>query len=350
MLPKRLVFCGGGTRCLVFLQGIVDLDKKGIFKNVNEYWGTSAGAMIASLFAMTKSPQEVKKIMFSANYLKFRDIDISNILGIQNSWGLDDGKSLVQEIENIFETIGSGNKNKTMSDMPELNIVVSDISIRETIVCNSQTFPNLRVVEALRASMSLPFFFKPYRAESGHLWVDGAIKANFPWHCLPDDKARSEALGFTFDKQSVFRTPTTLMEYVFSMIHFDEPKKIISLKKTWPNIIWFPIPPFPSWFIRMQPEDFRLVEQLGKEGVERWSNSLTDRSCGENQEFLPLSASHQIPQSFSHQGHKDELSENHLSDLCLSAPADFPKHLHPSPLSSQTRTNSPQHSYRRWSV
>ena len=85
MLPKRIVFCGGGTRCLVFLQGLVDLEKKGILRNVNEYWGTSAGAMIASLYALTKSANRVKEIMFAADYKKFRDIDVTNLLGIQHT-------------------------------------------------------------------------------------------------------------------------------------------------------------------------------------------------------------------------------------------------------------------------
>lgn len=270
MVYKRIVFCGGGTRCLVFLQGMIELEKKGLLHSVGEYWGTSAGAMIASLYALTKSSLRVKEIMFAADFTKFRDIDITNVLGFQQSWGFDNGTSLIQELEKVFDSIEPGAKSKVLSDIPSLNIVVSDLTVRETVVCNAKTFPNLRVVEALRASMSLPIFFRPYRhAESDHLWVDGAIRANFPWHCLPDDTARSEALGFTFEKPFLYRTPSTFMEYIFSMVHFDEPKKIARLKQ-WPNIVWFPLPPYPSWFVRLKKEDFEVVENLGREGVENW--------------------------------------------------------------------------------
>lgn len=310
MLPKRLVFCGGGTRCLVFLQGLVNLETKGVLRDVNEYWGTSAGAMIASLYAFTKSPKQIKDIMFHADYQRFRDIDISNLIGMQQTWGLDDGKSLVQEIERVFDTLQPGGKEKCLKDMPELNIVVSDITVRETVVCNSKTFPNLRIVDALRASMSLPVFFTPYKhPESGHMWIDGAIRANFPWHCLPNDEARSEALGFTFEKPFLYKTPKTFMEYIFSMIHFDEPKKISSMKEKWPNIIWFQLPPYPSWFMRFQPEDFALVERLGKEGIEQWSKS-TRR--------FPQTL--HTPKSFSSPSGDSQLPSTKLSSLQQSSP------------------------------
>ena len=347
MLPKRLVFCGGGTKCLVFLQGLVDLEKRGTLKNVNEYWGTSAGAMIASLYALTSSPQKIKDVMFSANYLKFRDIDISNILGIQSSWGLDDGKSLTQEIENMFESIGPGTKNKVLSDIPSLNIVVSDISIRETIICNSKTHPSLRIVDALRASMSLPIFFKPYRhVESGHFWVDGAIKANFPWHCLPDDLARSEALGFTFEKPCIYRTPETFMEYIFSMIHFDEPKKTQILKKHWSsNIIWFPQPPYPTWFIRLQKTDFDLIEQLGKEGIEKWFRPLS-----KTQACPPLCEDHRTQKSLRQMNYISGMSDSPLPGLLRCSHDNSSTLPRPFPLTHQVHTPSKQTFCRRWSV
>lgn len=367
MLPKRLVFCGGGTRCLVFLQGLIELEKKGTFKRVNEYWGTSAGAMVASLYAFTKSSQTVKDIMFNTNYQKFRDIDISNVFGIQTSWGLDDGQSLIQEIEYIFESIGKGNKDKLLSDMPELNIVVSDVTIRETVVCNSQTFPSLRVVDALRASMSLPVFFRPFRhPETGHLWVDGAIKANFPWHCLPNDTARSEALGFAFEKSSYYTTPKTLMEYIFSMIHFDEPKKTKVLKSEWSsNIIWFVLPPFPSWFIRLQKEDFDLIEKLGREGAEKWltySNSLAGQTrriaqASETCQYPsntgvcpPLCEGPHILKSSSQKERITESSDNRSPGFSGHCHATSPKHPNFPSLSSHNQTPSHQLFYRRWSV
>ena len=271
MNPVRLVFCGGGTRCIVFLHALVELERRGRLTNVREYWGTSAGALVASLYAVSKSATVLKSMMYSMDYTKFRDMDISNLFSITSSWGLDDGSSLVREIERIFEQIEPGTKNKTLGDVPELNIVVSDLNLKETVVCNATNFPTLRVVDAIRASMSLPIFFRPFvNPVNGHYWVDGAVRANFPWSQLPSDEARRESLGFAFERQ-IDGGPKTFMEYVFSMIHFDEPKKFKQLKHSWSsNILFFPPPPFPPWFVRLKAADFQLLETMGTNTAETW--------------------------------------------------------------------------------
>jgi NTE family protein len=303
-LPKRLVFCGGGTRCLMFAQTLVELEKRNRLTAVEDYWGTSAGALVAALLALSKSPSRVKEVMFKANYTNWRNFDVTNLLNITNTWGLDDGKSLTEEIESVFEMMQPGSKTKKLSDIVGLNIVVADLHSHETIVVNSQSYPELRVVDAIRASMSLPLFFRPFRHPvTGHVWVDGAIRAHFPWEVLPSDIARSEALGFTFEK-SWTDGPQTFMEYLFSMIHFDEPRKIADLRKQWPrNIVWYPPPPFPAWYVRMKPEDFTLIEQIGRDAADRWlrlgDDSTQNQGTTGNQMLsvhphTPLPSSHPV--------------------------------------------------------
>ena len=368
-MAKRIVFCGGGTRCLVFLQGLLELEQRGMLTQIHEYWGTSAGAMLASLYALTKSPKRVEEIMLATDFTKFRNVDISNLLGFQQSWGFDNGSSLVMELENIFESIEPDGKSKRMADIPSLNIVVSDLTSSETVVCNATTFPRLRVVDALRASMSLPIFFRPFHhQESGHIWVDGAIRANFPWHCLPDDAARAEAIGFTFEKKSVFKTPTTFMEYIHSMVHFDEPRKITNLRK-WQNIVWFPLPPFPSWFVRFQKEDYEVVKSIGREGITNWlkeERHIQKAAYGNSACSADLStiASLQKPcvprhivQQTCHRAYIDGRSDNASQDLSGCSheriSTDCPPKIlvtHVPSLSSHTHTHYTPQPYRRWSV
>jgi predicted acylesterase/phospholipase RssA len=270
MLPQRLVFAGGGTRCLAFLQSLVVLEAHGTLKNVHDYWGTSAGALLASLFALSKSAVTVKRLMKTVDYTKFRDIDVGNLININSSWGLDDGKSLIQQLEQLFESIEIGAKHKCMRDVNGLHIIVTDLNDRESVVVNATNFPNLRVVEAVRASMTLPIFFKPYvHIESGHYWVDGGVRHNFPWDLLPNDKARDNALGFAFIKNT--GSLRTFNEYMFSMVHFDEPKKLRRIEKKWPhNILWHPTPPFPAWFTNLRPEDYEMIDSTGQRVATEW--------------------------------------------------------------------------------
>jgi predicted acylesterase/phospholipase RssA len=270
MLPKRLVFAGGGTRCLVFLQSLVHLESHGVLRHVNEYWGTSAGSLIASLYALSKSASTLQRLMKSVDYTKFRDIDIGNLVNINSTWGLDDGKSLTTQIELLFEAIEVGAKSKCMRDVEGLHIVVSDLNDRESLVLHAGNYPNLRIVEAVRASMSLPIFLKPYiYKENGHYWVDGGVRHNFPWDLLPNDASRDEALGFAFSKFG--GTLRTFNEYMFSMVHFDEPKKLKEFEKKWKhNILWHAIPPFPAWFANLRADDYALIDAIGHNVAEEW--------------------------------------------------------------------------------
>ena len=322
MFPRRLVFSGGGTRCLVFLQSLIELERRGRLAHVREFWGTSAGALLASLYALTRSAAPLKDVMFAANYLRFRDIDVSNIIGIQSSWGLDDGRSLVNELERVFDTVATGSRAKCMKDISGLNIIVSDLTEHRTIVCNSNTFPDLRVIDAIRASMSLPIYFRPYvNPVNGHIWVDGAIRQNFPWEMLPSDEARAEALGFNFDK-SWIGGPKTFMEYIFSMIHFDEPKKNSELRERWGrNIIWYPSPPYPAWFVRLRAEDFTLIERIGREAFERYESTLRDSELTlESSGTRPESVLHHMSSQDSPVVHTVGTSENLQSPSLLVPP------------------------------
>ncbi len=338
MLPSRLVFCGGGTRCLVFLQTLVELEKRNRLANVKEYWGTSAGALLASLLAISKSAQTVKRVMFSADYTKFRNIDVSNMLTINSSWGLDDGTSLIGEIERLFDSIEPGSKALTMSDIAGLHIVLSNLNTHETIVCTSKNYPDMRVVDAIRASMSLPIMFRPYRhPQTGHYWVDGAVRANFPWEMLPDDAARSEALGFTFEK-SWQDGPKTFMEYLFSMIHFDEPKKMAEQKRAWPNnILWYPSPPFPAWYVNFKEDDYALVDRYGKEAADAWFRHVMQQASSQETPGTQLVCDR--PRILPQQSPLDRVSELLGTQKLLQSQGSASPLTQPSLLSS-----------RRWSV
>ncbi len=295
-LPKRLVFAGGGTRCLVFLPALRILEKRQHMKNVSEWWGSSAGALLATLCSLTQSAQRVSEIMESTTYSKFRDVSILNMVNFTSTWGLDDGHSMVEEITRVLELACTGASSLTLSDVSGLHIVVADLNIYETVVCSAKTFPTLRIVDALRASMSLPFFYKPFRCPvNQHLWIDGGLRAAFPWNMLSEEQ-RKESLGFAFERPWI-QGPSTLTQYLFSMMHFEDPKLILENKQKWKNILWFPSPPFPAWYVRIQPDDLEILNQLGTSTVEDW---LTQHSAAESSDIHPLSEGHCTPLPTSH--------------------------------------------------
>lgn len=313
-LPKRLVFAGGGTRCLVFLPALRVLQKQKRLEHVAEWWGTSAGALLATLYGITRSAERVSEIMETTTYSKFRDVSVVNMVNFTSTWGLDDGHSMVEEITRVLELAKTGASTWTLADVSGLHIVVADLNIYETVVCSASSFPTLKLVDALRASMSLPFFYRPFRCPvNGHLWIDGGLRAAFPWNVLPYSY-RKDALGFAFERPWI-QGPSTLTQYLFSMMHFEDPKLIQENKRKWKNILWFPSPPFPAWYVRIQPDDLALLNQLGTSTVEQWL-TMSNRDSQQLTQHFPSETS-QNPPSSEHRDTPSPASPRHHTDGLL---------------------------------
>ena len=61
-----------------------------------------------------------------------------------------------------------------------LHIAVANITTNQLEILNDQTHPNVKVIDGLIASMSLPILYSPFKSASGDYWVDGGIINNFP--------------------------------------------------------------------------------------------------------------------------------------------------------------------------
>jgi predicted acylesterase/phospholipase RssA len=332
--PKRLLFAGGGTRCLAFLTTLQRLEKEQILTDVGEWWGTSAGALVATLLALTKTCSSIRDILKNIDFAKFRDVCIMNLVQLTSSWGLDDGISLIKEVARLMESAKPGSSNYTMSDIKGLNIVVADLNLHQTVVISSDNFPTLKVVDAIRASMSLPIFYKPFKCPlNGHYWVDGGLRAHFPWYCLKSEEEFKESLGFNFEK-TWSDGPATFSEYMFSMLHFDEPLKSREIKLKWKkNIIWFESPPFPAWYVRLLDDDVNILERIGNNAFEKW--------------FRVYSKTPEIRQSSSRHHNLSPSSQNHHTDGKSDNPqSSCPSQHQDSPRDSQSETRRPS---RRWS-
>lgn len=337
-LPKHLVFSGGGTRCLIYLPVLKRLESAGHLKDVQEWWGTSAGSLIATLLAITRSSARVADISKEIDFAKFRDISILNMVNFTSAWGIDDGHALITEIERVLELAEPGSSTRTMSEIKGLRILVGDLNIYETVICSDKTFPELRVVDALRASMSLPIFYRPFRCPiNSHIWVDGGLRAAFPWECLPSDEDRRSALGFAFERPWI-HGPSTFTEYIFAMMHFEDPKRIHQQKKDWvANIIWFASPPFPAWYVRLKADDFDLLETMGSAAYEAW-RLRHEQSLAKTSRIQQLCEDHHTP--------SQEFPGRHTGGK-----SDIPQ---PCPSPSQALSQDPplytQRSFRRWSL
>jgi NTE family protein len=211
--PKvDLVLEGGGVKGIGLVGAVLTLSEKGyVFPRVA---GTSAGAIVASLIAAHqvagKPLSNLETIMRSVDYRKFQDEGVverhlgapGEIAELLLHMGIAKGDYLVEWLGNTLADLGVHTfADLAISDTddpgtglpPEqrfrLVVHASDIS-RGALVRLPWDYTRygldpaaVRVVDAVRASMSIPFFFRPVsiKTPTGKVtWVDGGMLSNFP--------------------------------------------------------------------------------------------------------------------------------------------------------------------------
>lgn len=183
---------GGGIRGIAHAGVLQALENNGI--KIDVIGGTSAGSMIASLYAMGYSPEEIyllfrkhsKKIIGTNTYpiisgiRSFMDKTIPTINGFRNGKNIEDVYNMLaqeKKIENI-------NQIKMPLVIPTVDIIKSKEYIFTNIVPKDvqdteQYITDISVGKAVRASSSFPAVFNLCNIEK-HAFMDGGALDNVP--------------------------------------------------------------------------------------------------------------------------------------------------------------------------
>jgi NTE family protein len=165
--------------------------------------GTSAGAIVGALIAAGITSDKMIKAMNDLDYTKFEDKNFLDYFGPVGEGaslifkkGIYLGKYLHKWLDDQLRLLGVhtfGDLRLTedwAKDMPKeqaykLVVITSDISSGKLVRLpwdyakyglNPDEQP---IADAVRASMSIPFFFRPVKLK-GHYLVDGGALSNFP--------------------------------------------------------------------------------------------------------------------------------------------------------------------------
>ncbi len=170
-MPKTtvsLILGSGGARGLAHIGVIKWLEDNDY--EIKSISGCSIGALIGGFYA-------AGKLDVYTEWLKSLDVmDMLKILDLQGSTGLIAGKKLMTKLE---ELIG---EHKIEELDIKFTAVAADINEEKEIWMNSGSLLN-----AIRASISLPMFFTPH-TYNGRLLIDGGILNPVPIAPIFHDK------------------------------------------------------------------------------------------------------------------------------------------------------------------
>lgn len=211
-MKANAVFEGGGIKGIGLIGAVCYFEKMGY--RWNEFAGTSAGAIIASLLAVGYRGEALKNIMMNLDqkmFFKKRDIwkisMLKNTISLFKDKGIYSSKAVGRYIEELllrkgkvtFEDISAGNKSP-------LKIIASDITKKSMLILpddlvNYGINPmKFKIADAVRMSISIPLYFKPVKLRYGNKCsyiVDGGLLSNFPiWIFDTKDVPTLPTIGF----------------------------------------------------------------------------------------------------------------------------------------------------------
>ncbi|MEA5153744.1 patatin-like phospholipase family protein [Raineyella sp.] len=211
MPEADLVMQGGGVKGIALVGAVEVLEERGY--TFHRVAGTSAGAIAASLVAAGIPAKQMTEILRAADYSRFQDgrwwddTLIGKVIDLLLHDGIYRGDYLRTWLDDQLRTYGAYGRTGTFADLayedpdPEHHPLPPERRFRLIVATSDISQGRLRylpwdypdfgrepatepVADAVRTSMSIPFFYRPVRwatKDGRRTWfVDGGMLSNFP--------------------------------------------------------------------------------------------------------------------------------------------------------------------------
>ena len=267
--PRYLVLSGGGIKVISIVGTLKALEEKGHLKNIREISGVSAGAWLAFMLSAGLPIVLMEELISGLDFGIIRNLKPEALIGFPETFGLDDGLSLVKFLESLFRVVLKIDPFITFSKFNELKLSnigfrcwATDLKEHTTCEFSLEKTPDVKILDALRASMSLPLYFTPFpHPNTGNLLSDGGIQGNLPLHLL-SERQHDSCIGIGFATSNTEKkNPDDIMNFmssIFSCLIHSRHENL--LKKLESKIIRIPLYNTASWDFEISRE--RRIELI----------------------------------------------------------------------------------------
>ena len=225
---RNLVMEGGGIKGIAYGGALKELEDRGVMKHITRVAGTSAGAIQAALVAVGYSADEITDIIANTPIEAFNDDGFltRGSKRLVKKYGWFQGDSFLAKMEDLIH-LRTGNMNLTFAELHELAKVYPfrdlyvtgcNLSDQKVEIFSHETYPDMRVVDAVRVSMSIPLYYRavwldpegkvveePKPEDECRLFVDGGLLMNYPVEIFDDGRyMEAEQIG----SGKIFNTET----------------------------------------------------------------------------------------------------------------------------------------------
>ncbi len=185
----RLVLSGGETKGLAQLGALHYFWENGQLSHqtITHYAGASVGSLITLLLVCKYTPFEIWTHVYGVESIFSLQLPGSPS-SLFNSYGLMSVDGVIGKVRELVES-----RYGTIPTMLELYedtkkmfvVSVTNLTERHVEYCSYLSTPGLSCLDAVRASCSIPGFFKPVR-RNGSVYIDGSVLDNLPTRAIDD--------------------------------------------------------------------------------------------------------------------------------------------------------------------
>lgn len=168
------LFIGAGGYSGIMFIGVLEYLCEKKLLDLKNLFACSIGTLIGALFASGIEPKQMLSMFLELDLNEIVKYNISNIS--TNSCLLDD--SLLENLIKPLWEIHS--ESVTLSEFftttgVNINIYATNITTNKCINFNNKDYPDIKLKDAIKASMSIPFLFQPV-VINNELYIDGGCK------------------------------------------------------------------------------------------------------------------------------------------------------------------------------
>lgn len=182
-----LILSGGGIKGLALIGSFRALESLNVITDITTFAGSSVGALIMSLYVIGYNANELYKFIKFFNFDIIKNIKLLNIF---SEFGVDNG----QKVEHMLEKLIINkklDKNITLSDIfnkTGKELIFTSVCLNTTQVSyiSYKNYPELPLIQAIRMTISIPWFYSPV-LHCSKLYVDGGCIDNYPIHLFKDN-------------------------------------------------------------------------------------------------------------------------------------------------------------------
>lgn len=258
----HLVFGGNALRTLCLCGILRYIYCYNLDKMIRDVAGTSMGAFFALAFALKIPIETLEQYIYKVcSDPKLTKIESSSFLNIIDTYGLGSSLNYLDVIkEFIKETYQQDDMTFIeLTKKTGVNLYVSATCINTglNIIFNVNDTPNISIINAVAASMCVPFLSKPIYID-GYYYIDGYLTNNFPLDCF-ENINKDNILGVAVNVEKDYNMPIieknkdiTFANYIYNMIYifYNNTYKLCYYNKfsSYPNFLIIKNSPIKSIF------------------------------------------------------------------------------------------------------